>query len=132
MSQPTTLPPPYVRLSAVGQTYVAVVAALALITLLTDSEAWYAALVLVSLPLSLLAVWVGFYAGLAVGFAAGHEPSQQSWPVAIVWVLVWTMTAWVNARMGEKILRRGWSALAVGSPVDLSDDNDDSWADDQL
>ena len=55
---------PRPRLSVLGQTYVATVAALALITTIADAYVWFVALVVLSLPLSLLAVWVGLYAGL--------------------------------------------------------------------
>ena len=55
------------RLSVLGQTYVAMVAVLATITTFADDHAWYVALIALSLPLSLLALWVGVYAGLAVG-----------------------------------------------------------------
>lgn len=109
------------RLSAFGQTYVASVAVLALITTLADSVVWFAALALLTIPLSLLAVWVVFYAGLAVGFVAGHGQESYPWAVALVWVLVWAMTAWLNAHIAEKIVRRGWDALRVG-PRAPSDD----------
>jgi hypothetical protein len=118
-----------VALSLLGQTYVAMVAALAVISVVSGSHGWYVALVVLCLPLSLLALWVGFYAGLAVGFVAGPDPSHLSWAVALVWVLVWTTTAWVNARIAEKVVRRGWEALRVApratEPVDPSDPYDD-------
>ena len=108
----------------IGQTYVAMVAVVAGITTIADDPAWYIALVVLSLPLSLLALWVGFYAGLAVGFAVGHDPSHFPWEVALVWVAVWTATAWLNAHVAEKVVRRGWSALNVGSPRSEVEDLD--------
>ena len=66
---------PYVRLSLLGQTYVATVAVVAGIAMLAESEAWYVGLVVLTLPLSLLALWVAFYAGLAVGFVVGADAS---------------------------------------------------------
>jgi len=118
--QPATVPA--VRLSAYGQTYVATVAVVALITLVAETEAWYVALVVLCLPLSLLALWVSFYAGLAAGFAAGHDPAHMSWLVGVAWVGVWTATAWVNARMAEKLLRSGWAALRVGPRAEYDED----------
>jgi hypothetical protein len=112
------------RLSVLGQTYVAMVAVLAGISTVAHDPAWYVALVALSLPLSLLALWVGIYAGLAVGFAVGHDPSSFPWEVALVWVVVWAMTAWLNAHVAEKIVRRGWSALQISSPRADADDLD--------
>jgi hypothetical protein len=112
------------RLSVVGQTYVAMVAVLATITTVADDHAWYVALIALSLPLSLLALWVGVYAGLAVGFAVGHDPAQYPWAVALVWVAVWTTAAWLNARIAEKVVERGWAALRVGSGPGDRDDED--------
>jgi hypothetical protein len=103
---PTALP--VVRLSSAGQTYVAVVAILAALSTMADGRSWYVALVLLTLPLTPVALWVGFYAALATGALVGHGPDATSWPVSAVWVLVWSMTAWLNARMLEKVLRRGW------------------------
>jgi hypothetical protein len=113
------------RLSVAGQTYVAMVAVLAAISTVSHDPAWYVVLVALSLPLSLLALWVGLYAGLAVGFALGHDASNFPWEVALVWVVVWTATAWLNAQVAEKIVRRGWSALSVSSPRPDADDLDD-------
>jgi uncharacterized membrane protein SpoIIM required for sporulation len=110
------------RLSVLGQTYVAMVAVLAAISTVAHDPAWSYILVALSLPLSLLALWVGLYAGLAVGFAVGHDAARFPWEVALVWILVWTATAWLNAHVAEKIVHRGWSALSVGSPADLDDD----------
>jgi hypothetical protein len=104
---PGTLP--VVRLSSAGQTYVAVVGLLALLSTLADGRAWYLALVLLTLPLTPVALWVGFYAALATGAAVGHGPGAASWPVALVWVAVWSLTAWLNARVLEKVLSRGWA-----------------------
>ena len=101
-------PLPVVRLSSAGQTYVAMVAILAALSTMTDGRAWYVALVLLTLPLTPVALWVGFYAALATGALVGHGPDSPSWPVSLVWVLVWSMTAWLNARVLEKALTRGW------------------------
>ena len=100
---------PVVRLSSAGQTYVAVVGLLAALSTMADGRAWYVALVVLTLPLTPIALWVGFYAALAVGAAVGHGPDALSWPVSVVWVVVWSLTAWLNARMVEKVLRRGWA-----------------------
>ena len=113
------------RLTALGQLYVTTVGAVALVTVLADSEACYVALVVLALPLSLLALWVAFYSGLAVGLVMGHGPEQVSWPVAVVWVAVWTMTAWLNAQLGQKVLRRGWGAIAPRPHVHQEDRYDD-------
>jgi hypothetical protein len=113
------------RLSALGQLYVMTVGAVALATVLADSEAFYVALVVLALPLSLLALWVGFYTGLAVGLMMGHGPDQVSWPVAVVWVAVWTTTAWLNAQLGQKVMRRGWAAIAPRPHVHQDDRYDD-------
>ena len=110
--------PPDVRLSPAGQTYVAVVALLALLSTWADGRTWYVALVVLTLPLTPVALWVGFYAALAVGAAVGHGPDSSSWPVTIAWVLVWTLTAWLNARIAEKLLRRGWVGGWVPTPDD--------------
>ncbi len=114
---------PRPRLSVLAQTYVAMVGALAVISTVTGDHVWYVALVVLSLPLSLLALWVGFYAGLAAGFAVGHDLAHFSWVVALVWVAVWTTTAWLNAHVAEKIVRSGWAALRVG-PRTLDDEDD--------
>ncbi len=116
----TTLP--RMRLSGISQLYVTTVGAMAVLTVLEGSHAWYVALIVLALPLSLLALWVGFYAGLAVGFAVGADISEVSWPMAVVWVSVWTMTAWVNAQLGQKVVRRGWATIAPSPRVDEPDD----------
>ena len=118
--------PPYVRLSPLGQTYVAAVACVAGVAMLAESEVWYVALVVLTLPLSLLALWVALYASLSVGLLVGADAARPTWPVVLAWVLVWGFTAWINARMTEKILRRGWSALRVGPPSPVTDE-DDQW-----
>jgi hypothetical protein len=100
---------PVVRLSSAGQTYVAVVALLAALSTLPDGRVWYVALVVLTLPLAPVALWVGFYAALATGLLVGHGPDGDSWPVDLVLVLVWSMTAWLNARLLEKTLSRGWA-----------------------
>ena len=41
-------------------------------SLVAESSGWHVALVVLTLPLSLLALWVGYYAGLAVGFVTVH------------------------------------------------------------
>jgi hypothetical protein len=105
--RPGTLP--VVRLSSTGQTYVGVVGLLALLSTTADGRGWYVALVLLTLPLTPVALWVGFYAALAVGAFVGHGPDASSWPVTVAWILVWTLTAWLNARMLEKVLRIGWA-----------------------
>ncbi len=109
--QVTTLPG--ASLSGVGQLYVTTVGAVAVLTLISERHMWYVALLVLALPLSLLALWVGFYAGLAVGFAAGTDPGEVSWPLVVVWVGVWTMTAWINAQMLQKVLRHGWRTIAA-------------------
>ena len=104
-----------------GQTYVAVVGLLAALSTMADGRAWYVALVLLTLPLTPVALWVGFYAALAVGAVVGHGPDALSWPVSAVWVLVWSLTAWLNARMLEKVLSRGWARHAGrATPDDAS------------
>lgn len=110
------------RLSGVGQLYVTTVGAVAVLTMISDAAAWYLVLVVLALPLSLLALWVGFYAGLAVGFAMGADPGEVSWPLALVWVGVWTMTAWINAQMLQKVLRHGWRTIAARPRVEHDDD----------
>ncbi len=113
---------PVVRLFGLGQVYVATVGAMAVASLLSDSWGWYVALVVLALPLSLLALWVSFYGVLAVGFVIGHDPAQLSWPVALVWVGVWTTTAWVNAHLGQKVLETGWRTIAPRPPAEHLDD----------
>ena len=110
------------RLSGVGQLYVTTVGAVAVLTMISGAQAWYVALVVLALPLSLLALWVGFYAGLAVGFAMGHDPGEVSLPLVVVWVGVWTMTAWINATMLQKVLRHGWRTIAARPRVEQDDD----------
>jgi len=117
-SPPVT--PPVSRLSTVGQLYVTTVAALALLSIVAESTAWHVALVVLTLPLSLLALWVGYYAGLAVGFVTGATGGDLSWPVVVVWVAVWTMTAWLNAQVAQKVLRVGWRAVPA-RPFDGAD-----------
>lgn len=119
MEQTTVAP---VRLSVRGQTYVATVAVAATVAFVVDSPVAWVVLLLLTLPLSLLAMWVGFYAALAVGVLAGHGPEAISWPVGITWVAVWTTTAWINARLAEKVLSRGWEALRTAPRRDDADD----------
>lgn len=118
------------RLSLRGQTYVVAVALAATAAFVVDSQVAWVVLLVLTLPLSLLAMWVGFYAALAVGVLAGHGPDAVSWPVGVVWVAVWTTTAWINARMAEKVLRRGWDALRTGPRSEVDDDWSEDWYDD--
>ena len=66
-------------------------------------------------------------AALAVGVLAGHGPDAVSWPVGVAWVAVWTTTAWINARMAEKLLRRGWDALRTAPRKEDDDDWSEDW-----
>ena len=115
--------PPVSRLSAVGQLYVTTVGAVALLSIVAESAAWHVALVILTLPLSLLALWVGYYGGLAVGLVTGARADELSWPVVVVWVVVWMMTAWLNAQLAQKVLRVGWRAMPARrfEDVDLDD-----------
>jgi hypothetical protein len=124
VSPPVT--PPVSRLSAVGQLYVTTVGAVALMSLIAESSAWHVALVVLTLPLSLLALWVGYYGGLAVGLVTGTPADQLSWPMVVVWVAVWTMTAWLNAQLAQKVMRVGWRAV----PARRFEDTDDEYAED--
>ncbi len=99
-------------LSVIGQLYVSAVAVVAVVSLWSDSSFWHLALVTLALPLSLLALWVSFYARMAVAFAFGEDPTGFSWEVAVVWVAVWTLTAWINAQLFHKLRRAGWRAIA--------------------
>ena len=103
--------PPLSRLSAIGQLYVTTVGAVALLSVDAESAAWHVALVVLTLPLSLLALWVGYYGALAVDLVTGAHGAGVSWPVVAVWVAVWTMTAWLNAQLAQKVLRTGWRAM---------------------
>ncbi len=103
--------PPVGRLSGLGQLYVTTVGAVAFLSLVAESEAWHLALIVLALPLSLLALWVGYYSGLAVGLATGAHTGELSWPVVVVWVAVWTTTAWLNAQVAQKVRRVGWRAV---------------------
>ena len=117
-----TVTPAVSRLSAVGQLYVTTVGAVALLSLVADSSTWHVALVILALPLSLLALWVGYYSGLAVAFVLdGHASGDLSWPIVVVWVAVWTMTAWLNAQLAQKVFRAGWRAMPA-RPFDDADD----------
>ena len=102
-----------VSLSLLGRLYVGAVALVALVSLWADSSFWHLALVTLALPLSLLALWVSFYARMAVAFVFGHDPSGFSWEVAVVWVGVWTVTAWINAQLIQKLVRSGWRTVAA-------------------
>jgi hypothetical protein len=106
---PTARTLPIVRLSATGQTYVAIVGLLALLSNQSGGWPWYVALVLLASPLSPLALWVGFYATVSMGAALMNGPADLSYLVTGVWVLVWMLTAWLNARVWEKVLQRGWA-----------------------
>ena len=118
--------PPLTRLSTIGQLYVTTVGAVAVLSIVAESSAWHVALVILTLPLSLLALWVGYYAGLAVGYVTGVEGDHLSWPVVVVWVAVWTMTAWLNAQLAQKVARAGWRAVpARRFEDDLDDSRDD-------
>ena len=57
-----------------------------------------------------------WYAAVAVGAAVGSGPEAHSWLVSMVWVLVWSLTAWLNARMVEKVLLRGWAGRWTSKP----------------
>lgn len=111
--------PPVSRLSAIGQLYVTTVAAVSLLSLLAESSTWHVVLVILALPLSLLGLWVGYYSGLAVGLVTGAD--ELSWPVVLVWVAVWTMTAWLNAQLAQKVLRSGWRAMPARPLEDVDD-----------
>lgn len=116
---------PVGRLSGAAQLYVTTVGAVAFLSLLTGRQEWYVALVVLCLPLSLVALWVSFYASLAVGFAAGADPAQFSWPVAVVWVAIWTATAWINAQLGHRVRRLGWRTIPPRPYVERDDERDD-------
>ena len=109
------------RLSAVGQLYVTTVGAVALLSIIAESAAYHVALIVLALPLSLLALWIGYYGGLAMTLVTGTDAGELSWPVVVVWVAVWTMTAWLNAQLAQKVLRAGWRAV----PARRVDDADD-------
>ena len=113
--------PPVSRLSAIGQLYVTTVGAVALLSLYAESSAWHVVLVILALPLSLLGLWVGYYGGLAVGLVTGASADHLSWPVVVVWVAVWTMTAWLNAQLAQKVLRVGWRAMPARRFEDVDD-----------
>ena len=114
---------PMSRLSAVGQLYVTTVGAVALLSIIAESPAYHVALIVLTLPLSLLALWVGYYGGLAVGFVTGTSAGELSWPVVLVWVAVWTMTAWLNAQVAQKVLRVGWRAVPARRVDDVDPDD---------
>jgi hypothetical protein len=114
--------PPVSRLSTVGQLYVTTVGAVAVLSIVAESSAWHVALVILTLPLSLLALWVGYYGGLAVGLVTGTQAGELSWPVVAVWVAVWTMTAWLNAQLAQKVLRDRWRAVPARRFEDDPDD----------
>ena len=121
MQSPAVTPPPVSRLSGVGQLYVTTVGAVSLLSLFAESATWHVVLVVLALPLSLLALWVGYYGGLAIGFVTGAAADELSWPVVVVWVVVWTMTAWLNAQLAQKVLRHGWATIPprpLEEPVD--------------
>ena len=111
-------------LSVLGQAYVGVVALVAVLSLWSDASFWHLALVALALPLSLLALWVSFYARMAVAFAFGHDPMGFSWEVAVVWVGVWTITAWINAQMVQKLVRSGWRTVAA-RPAEEPEESED-------
>lgn len=113
------------RLPGAGQLYVSTVGALALMGEVTGDQRWYVAFVVLTLPLSLVALWVSFYAGLAVGMLVGLDPGHVSWPVTLVSVAVWTTTAWVNAQLARKVWHRGWAAVAPRPWRDDSEDPED-------
>lgn len=115
--------PPVTRLSTVGQLYVTTVGVLALVSVVADSPVWHSALVVLTLPLSLLALWVGYYATLTVSLLTGTD--HLLWPAAVVWAAVWTMTAWLNAHLARKVLRHRWRAVPARPLED--DDLDDRW-----
>ncbi len=120
MNSPTVMPP-VSRLSPAGQLYVTTVGAVALLSLLAESSGWHVALVILTLPLSLLALWVGYYAGLAVSLVIGAQGGEPAWPVVVVWVAVWTMTAWLNAQLAQKVLRVGWRAMPARPAEEIDD-----------
>ena len=113
---------PISRLSTIGQVYVTTVGAIALLSIVAESPAWHVALVILTLPLSLLALWVGYYGGLAVSLVTGTNGGELAWPVVAVWVAVWTMTAWLNAQLAEKVLRDRWRAVPARRVEDDPDD----------
>jgi hypothetical protein len=115
------------RLSLPAQTYVVTVAVVAAVTVTVDSQPAWWALIVLGLPFSLVAMWVGFYAGLTVGFVMGDGPDAMSLPVQLTWVAVWAATAWINARLVEKLRRRGWNALRVNPPRRDEDDEPAPW-----
>jgi hypothetical protein len=110
-------------LSILGQLYVTTVGAVALLSVVAESSAWHVALVVLALPLSLLALWVGYYAALSVSLVTGTE-GDLSWPVVVAWVTVWTMTAWLNAQLARKVLRDRWRAVPARR---LEDADVDDW-----
>ena len=123
MQSPAVTPPPVSRLSGIGQLYVTTVGAVSLLSLFAESATWHVVLVVLALPLSLLALWVGYYGGLAVGFVTGAAADELSWPVVLVWVVVWTMTAWLNAQVAQKVLRVGWRAVPARRVDDVDPDD---------
>lgn len=114
------------RLSTAGQLYVATVALVAALGQVVTWPGWHVVLVVLTLPLSLLAMWVAFYAAVAVGYVVdpglAHAAGRPAWPAVVVWVAVWTFVAWINAQIAAKIRRSGWAALRVGPPMDTKKD----------
>lgn len=125
LHSPTSLPGPEAatRLPVVAQLYVTAVAMVALGSMWGESGWWHLALVAVALPTSLVALWVSFYARLAASLVLGLDPTGTAWPLVVVWVGVWTLTAWVNVQLVLKVRRAGWGAVPA-RPVTPYDDED--------
>lgn len=111
-------------LSVLGQLYVVAVALVAAVSLWSDAGFWHPALVVLALPLSLLALWVSFYARVTVAVVFGDDPTGSSWAVAVVWVAIWTLTAWINAQVIQKLVRSGWRAVAA-RPAEEPEESED-------
>ncbi len=109
--------PPIRRLSALGQLYVTTVGAVALLSVVAESAAWYVALVVLALPLSLLALWVASTAAWRSASSIGPDAGELSWPVALVWVSVWTDDRLAQRAGGcRRCCASGWRAVA-GPPA---------------
>lgn len=96
----TTLPAnrPW-NLPALGWIYVGVVGMLAVGSSALNLASAYLAMLVLTLPVGVFYFPLGLALVFFAGPILGLGPGESYWPLAALWVLMWLMLAWTNAKL---------------------------------